>query len=261
MIKNEQYIINYKISPGKQTEFHNSYIGYLRELTLPVLQKELCKHSHPAGEYTAWIRMCFLKGAIKGNGALLLNKPYSFSIWVNRPDSQVGWIQADFDSDNMIFEEETHSRYINPLEDISKHKPVFKIVSVDVLPCEAELNERARKSAENFLKCFDKFSFPCELAAEDFPDIIFEIRYDAAEDAVSDRICSALEKWVTNYNRRSEKNGGNIIHFIQRIECGCEQENTVCIHIDFGQCSPGLILNAVKALGKSNLPVTQVIIR
>lgn len=256
----DEYIIKYDISHQQKVKFHPSYLTLIKDVSEPIVLRELKKHEHPVGEYIAWVSMCFLKSKNIANMELLLNKP-SVQIFINSSHMNIGTISFDFIADNLTYSEGWPA--VDPLEDISKLNPVFTLHDTFFLPSEAEMEKRAQKAAENFVKSFNKFRFSCELLASDYPDVIFEISFSKPLcESLINRTYTALEKWVFQYNKRKEKDGGEAVHFIQLLENKSinNKENTVYIHIDFGECDPTLLKNAVKVLDKTDLPISHIVL-
>ena len=259
----DEYIIKYDISHQQKVKFHSSYLTLLKDVSKPILLRELKKHEHPGGEYIAWVSMSFLKSKNLENSKLLLNKP-SFQIFLNSSHMNIGMISFDFTADNLTYSEGVRWPAVDPLEDISKHNPLFTLHDTFFLPSEAEMEKRARKAAENFVKSFNKFRFSCELVASDFPDVIFEISYATPLcEVLINKTYTTLENWVFQYNKRKEKDGGEAIHFIQLLvdKSIKNKENTVYIHIDFGGCDPTLLKNAVMVLDKTELPISHIVLK
>ncbi len=133
-----KYKIYFQISPTQPYPFHNSYIKYVEELVEPFLQKELKKHKYPFGEYVANVMFNF-KIINNADTALLFITSRKLNVWINcaEPNFHIGSIELDFDSDNIICKKETNDKYVNPLEDISKFNPKFKITNSHFLPSQS----------------------------------------------------------------------------------------------------------------------------
>ncbi len=254
-----KYKIYFQMSPTQPNPFHNSYIKYVEELVEPFLQKELKKHRHPFGNYVASV-MFYFKVIESSDKALILCRNHKLTVWLNFGECHMGSMEIDFDSDNMVYEKETKSQYINPLEDISKFNPKFKITDANILPSEVELEKQSQRMYENFIKSFNQFRFPCEIIAENYPDVVYEIEFE--ENGIGDKIYAVVEQWAYKYNKRREKDSEGI-HFVQCLNEDIDnmKTNAVYIHIDFGNCSPLLIKNVISALNKTELAITNIVVR
>ena len=263
---NEDYILHFK--PSEQgVKFHDSYLKALSGNFSDVIKAELKKHKHLTGEYTVIVMMCGIKNPSATDTHILLLGNRNITLYVLQMPHNVCVISytIDFFSENMVADE-ADCRYfwINPLEDILKYSSTFKISDSFIIPSEAELEEQSRRTAERFFKSFDNFRFPCRLGECDFPDVIYEVCFEAQPNSeTSKRVLSVIEKWAYNYNRRNKDSDRNI-HFVQLIEDSEEIQpsgNSVLIHIDFGNCDVLLIRNVIQQLNKSDLPIKGVIIR
>lgn len=262
----EDYILHFKPS-DQGVKFHDSYLKALSSESSGVIKAELKKHKHLTGEYTVIVMMCGIKNPSATDTHILLSGNRNITLYVLQMPHNVCVISytIDFSSENMVADE-ADSRYfwINPLEDILKYSPTFKISDSFIIPSEAEFEEQSRRTAERFFKSFDNFRFPCRLGECDFPDVIYEVCFEAQPNSeTSKRVLSVIEKWAYNYNRRNKDSDRNI-HFVQLIEDSEEIQpsgNSVLIHIDFGNCDVLLIRNVIQQLNKSDLPIKGVIIR
>lgn len=262
----EYYILHFK--PSEQgVKFHDSYLTALSSEFSGVIKAELKKHKHLTGKYAVIVMMCGIKNSLATDAHILLSGNRNITLYVLQMPHNVCVISytIDFSSENMVADA-ADCRYfwINPLEDIIKYSPTFKISDSFIIPSEAEFEKQSRRAAERFFKSFDNFRFPCRLSECDFPDVIYEVFFEAQPDSeTAEKVLSVIEKWAYNYNRRNKDNDRNI-HFVQLIEDSEEirpSGNSVLIHIDFGNCDVLLIRNVIQQLNKSDLPINGVIIR
>jgi len=104
-------------------------------------------------------------------------------------------------------------------------------------------------------------AFRVDAYCEGYPDVIFEIILNArpTQEQISTAV-SALEQFVDKYNRRHFLRP---IHYISDIDSLPDGEHPrgIYIHIDFGNCSPRALLEAVCALEKTELPIFRVALR
>ena len=263
---NKDYILHFKAS-DQGVKFHDSYLKALSNEFSGVIKAELKKHKHLTGKYTVIVMMCGIKNPSATDTHILLLGNRNITLYVLQMPHNVCVISytIDFSSENMVADE-ADSRYfwINPLEDILKYLPTFKISDSFIIPSEAEFEEQSRRTAERFFKSFDNFRFPCRLGECDFPDVIYEVCFEAQPNSeTSKRVLSVIEKWAYNYNRRNKDSDRNI-HFVQLIEDSEEiqpSSNSVLVHVDFGNCDVLLIRNVIQQLNKSDLPIKGVTIR
>lgn len=262
----EDYILHFKPSEHG-VKFHDSYLTALSSEFSGVIKAELKKHKHLTGKYAVIVMMCGIKNSSATDAHILLSGNRNITLYVLQMPHNVCVISytIDFSSENMLADE-SDCRYfwINPFEDILKYSPTFKISDSFIIPSEEEIEEQSRRTAERFFKSFDNFRFPCRLGECDFPDVIYEVCFEAQPDsATAEKVLSIIERWAYNYNRRNKDNDRNI-HFVQLIEDSEEIQpsgNSVLIHIDFGNCDVLLIRNVIQQLNKSDLPIKGVIIR
>ena len=262
----EDYILHFK--PSEQgVKFHDSYLTALSSEFSGVIKAELKKHKHLTGKYAVIVMMCGIKNSSATDAHILLSGNRNITLYVLQMPHNVCVISytIDFSSENMVADA-ADCRYfwINPLEDILKYSPTFKISDSFIISSEAEFEEQSRRAAEKFFKSFNNFRFPCRLGECDFPDVIYEVCFEAQPNSeTSKRVLSVIEKWAYNYNRRNKDNNRNI-HFVQLIEDSEEIQpsgNSVLVHVDFGNCDVLLIRNVIQQLNKSDLPIKGVIIR
>ena len=262
----EDYILHFK--PREQgVKFHDSYLTALSSEFSGVIKAELKKHKHLTGKYAIIVMMCGIKNPSATDTHILLSDDRNIILYVlQKPHNiSVASYRIDFSSENMIADE-ADSRYfwINPLEDILKYSPTFKINDSFIIPSEEEFEKQSRRAAERFFKSFDNFRFPCKIGECDFPDVIYEVLFEIQPNSeTANRVLSVIEKWAYNYNRRNKENERNI-HFVQLIEDSKEIQpsgNSVLVHVDFGNCDVLLTRNVIKQLDNSNLPIKGIIIR
>lgn len=262
----EDYILSFK--PNKQgVKFHDSYLTALSGKFSDVIKADLKKHKHLTGEYAVIVMMCGIKNPSATDTHILLlgNRNIMLHVFKKPRSMNIVSYTIDFFSENMVADG-ADSRYfwINPLENILKYSPTFNISDRFIIPSEKEFEEQSRRAAERFFKSFDNFRFPCRLGECDFPDVIYEVCFEAQPDsATAERVLSVIERWAHNYNRRNEDTDRNI-HFVQLIEDSEEIQpsgNSVLAHVDFGNCGVLLILNVIQQLNKSDLPIKEIIIR
>ena len=244
---------------------HKSYLTALENNFTEAIKSELRKHKHACGEYTAFFRVLDKKNPKTTNKHILLFLCNSISAFVTDKNGMtVIILHIDFLSDNMVEDPaDKRCKWIDVSEDISEYSPQFKIHNCYTLPSEVEFEEQSRRAAEKFIKSFNSFRFPCELSECDFPDVIYEIQLEeCADESTAENAFAVIEKWADNYNRR-KKDGDCAIHFVQRLEnkdFGADNDSLL-VHIDFGECDVLLIRNVINQLNKSELPIKRIVIR
>ena len=117
-----------------------------------------------------------------------------------------------------------------------------------------------KKSGERFIKkLHDSVNFPLVIDC-DYPDVVFEICYDCGidEKLISDTL-KVVEDCVKRYNKRHDEK----IHYVGEV-CDAvddKKSNAIYIHVDFGECDINALALIIKALGKSNLAIKEMILR
>ena len=110
--------------------------------------------------------------------------------------------------------------------------------------------------SESFMEDFD--AFEVEAYCEVYPDVIFEIILDdlPTQEQIATAV-RALEQFVIKYNKRHFLRP---IHYVSDIDSLPEGDHPrgIYVHIDFGNCSPMALVEAVKALEKTDLPIFRV---
>lgn len=253
--------------PSKQgAKFHDSYLTALDNTLSEIIKAALKKHGHLGGEYTALVTLNKINNPSTTDTHILLNKSRMINIYLTgkRQNMCVATFGIDFSSDNMAADEADSSYlWIDPTEDILKYPPKFNLRESYVLPSEEKLEEQSHRATENFLKSFNSFRFPCELRECDFPDVIYEVSFETPPNKeTTDKVLHIIEKWSDKYNRRN-KHSDRCIHIVQALDSEKipKGENSVLIHVDFGECNALLIRNVIRQLNKSDLKIKGVIIR
>ncbi len=113
--------------------------------------------------------------------------------------------------------------------------------------------------ADPIIEKLEEFdTFRVDAYCEGYPDVIFEIILDAPP--TQEQIVTAvgeLEQFVTKYNKR---------HLLKPIHCVSDIDSLpegdhprgIYVHVDFGNCSPTALIEAVEALEKTDLPIFRV---
>ena len=103
-------------------------------------------------------------------------------------------------------------------------------------------------------------SFPVDVECEGYPDVIFNIIFEMHPDqSMTEKSVSALEGYMNSYNR---KHFFRPIHYVSDIDSLPEASSifSVCIHVDFGNANPKALINAVKAISDTNLPIYRLVL-
>jgi len=104
-------------------------------------------------------------------------------------------------------------------------------------------------------------SFPVNVECEGYPDVTFNVMFKKTPDTSTvEELIYALEYYVYSYNMVHFLKP---IHYISDIDSLPDGEHPrgIYIHIDFGNCSPRALLEAVCALEKTELPIFRVALR
>lgn len=106
------------------------------------------------------------------------------------------------------------------------------------------------------LENFD--AFRVDAYCEGYPDVIFEIILDAqpTQEQIATAV-STLEQFIAKYNKRHFLRP---IHYVSDIDSLPDGDHPrgIYIHVDFGNCSPSALIEAVEALEKTKLPIFRV---
>lgn len=101
-------------------------------------------------------------------------------------------------------------------------------------------------------------AFRVDAYCEGYPDVIFEIILDAQPTREQVEIAvGALEQFAAKYNRRHFLRP---IHYVSDIDSLPEGDHPrgIYVHVDFGNCSPHALVEAVEALENTRLPIFRV---
>ena len=136
----------------------------------------------------------------------------------------------------------------------------FIVEKEGLFPSAREYEIMCKRSAERFVKRLNKsVNFPLEIAC-DYPDVIFEICYDCTPDeGLSLDTLKIFEEYVKKYNKRREDG----IHYVADVTDAVDDKKpgAVCIHVDFGECSIDALASVIRAIGKSNLPIKEMMLK
>ena len=101
-------------------------------------------------------------------------------------------------------------------------------------------------------------AFRVDAYCEGYPDVIFEIILDShpTQEQIVTAV-GALDQFVTKYNKRHFLRPIHYISDIENLPDG-DHPRGIYIHIDFGNCSPKALIEAVCELEKSGLPIFRV---
>lgn len=261
----DEFVLSFNPS-GQGVKFHRSYLTAIENQLSGAVRKELKKHKYQGGEYTVFVTMNKIKNPQETATHILLRHPQAIHMYVIKKPQNMSTMLYDIDfcSDNSIADDANNRFFwIDPTQDISGYSPSFNIYSSFTIPSETEIEEQSRRAATRFLKSFGSFRFQCELRECDYPDVIYDVRFETAPDnETADKVLAIIRKWADNYNRRN-KDSDRCIHFVQALEGEktSENNNSVLVHIDFGECDITLIRNVIHQLDKSDLPIKEVVIR
>lgn len=257
----KEYILKYKKSDGIKHCVHPSWYELCEKQTKDEVINLLKKHLYEPGEYT--LNFYAFKGHIHRKS----NQNF-FTGWITRKDEKivegvttVGPIYFDYYDDT--FEK---YNFKNEWPEIDCEKEVvnntaqFVVYGDNLMPSPKEYEIICEKSAERFIKRLHKsVNFPLEIAC-DYPDVIFEIYYDCKPDkTLKAATLKVIEDYVIKYNKRHDDgihHVANASDFIKR-----KKSNVVYIHVDFGNCDIDVLALVIRAIGKSDLPIKQMILK
>ena len=103
-------------------------------------------------------------------------------------------------------------------------------------------------------------TIPVDVECEGYPDVIFNVVLDESPDQTMIGIMvSALEDYMRQYNK---KHIFKPIHDVSDIDDLPEPSliHSVCVHMDCGNANPKLLVDAVKAIVNTGLPIKRIIL-
>ena len=257
----KEYRLQYKKNEGLNREIHPSWYEMCEKQTKQAVIDALKKHLYEPGEYTLHFSAC------KGPVCCQSSQQY-FSGWLTRKDeaivggaAPVGRVRFDYFDDTF---ETCDFKTVWPEPDCEKEllnaTARFVVVGEDFMPSPKEYAIVCEKSAERFMKRLRRsVTFPLEIAC-DYPDVIFEICYECKPDEslVADTL-KIIEDYVAKYNK-CHVDGVHCVADAADI-VKKKKSNAVYVHVDFGNCNADVLALVIKAIGKSNLPITEMALK
>ena len=113
--------------------------------------------------------------------------------------------------------------------------------------------------ADPIIEKLEKFdSFRVDVYCESYPDVIFEIILDAppTQEQIVTAV-GALDQFVAKYNKRHFLKPIHYVSDIGSLPDG-DHPRGIYIHVDFGNCSPSVLIVAVEAFKNTNLPIFRI---
>lgn len=101
-------------------------------------------------------------------------------------------------------------------------------------------------------------SFRVDAYCEGYPDVIFEIILNTVPtQAQTETAVGIFMEFFFKYNKRHFLRP---IHYVSDIDALPDGDHPrgIYIHVDFGNCSPRALIEAVRALERSDLPIFRV---
>lgn len=254
----KEYILKYKQCDTLKQNIHPSWCELCEKQTknevINILKKHLCE----PGEYTLHFYISsgpVYKHQSSAHGCLTRkdNKILEGSISVG---------SVDFDYSDDTFD---NYDFKNAWPEINCEKELLNstaqfVVARENLTSPKEYEIICERAAERFMQRLHKsVSFPLEIAC-DYPDVIFEICYDCKpEQNLIASTLKVIEDCVAKYNKRHDDG----IHYVCEVSDKIDNKkpNAVYIHIDFGDCDITALALVIKAIGKSKLPIKELILR
>ena len=257
----EEYILEYKKNDVRKCSIHKSWRELCEKQTKDKVVDILKKHLYDPGEYTLYFYT--YDGFIRKK-----NRQNFFHGWLLRKDEKapggavaIGGVSFDYFDDT--FE---NCDFVNTFPNINCEKELlnagarFTVAEDGLFPSAKEFEIMCQRSAERFVKRLHKsVNFPLEITC-DYPDVIFEICYDQKPDeGLTFDTLKFFEEYAAKYNKRHE-DGIHYVADVTDIE-NDKKTNAVCIHVDFGECSIDALASVIRAIGKSNLPIKEMVLK
>jgi len=113
--------------------------------------------------------------------------------------------------------------------------------------------------ADSIIEQLENFqAFRVDAYCEGYPDVIFEIILGVkpTQEQIATAV-NTLEQFVNKYNKRHFLRPIHYISDIENLPDG-DHPRGIYIHIDFGNCSPKALIEAVCELERSGLPIFRV---
>lgn len=260
----EEYVLNYESYEKRDAvhrSTHKSWCELCEKQTKDKVINILKKHLYEPGEYT--LDFYTYDGFIRKK-----SHQNFFQGWLTRKDENamggkvlIGGVSFDYFDD-------TFEKYdfvnewpkIDCKKELMNPNPRFIVVHDGLFPSPKEFEIMSQKSAERFIKRLHKaVDFPLEIAC-DYPDVIFEICYDRKPDeGLTLDTLKFFEEYAAKYNKRHEDG----IHYIADVTDTVDDRraDSVCVHVDFGECGIEVLASFIKAVGKSSLPIKEMTLK
>jgi hypothetical protein len=257
----KEYKLSYRKRTDSNVSIHSSWYETCERQTKEKVISILKKHQYEPGEYILYFSA--------NEGDIRRKKQQNFfNGWLTQTDDtksegmvNLGPVSFDYSDDEVkACDFAISSVKINCERELKDPKAKFIVAYEGLLPSKKEYEAICQRSYEQFINKLNKsVSFPIELLCE-YPDVIFEIHFDTdLDEELAVNTLNVFEKCVGKYNKCHEEP----IHDVLDVTDAVKETNAncVCIYIDFGNCNINALLYVIKALGKSNLPITKLILK
>lgn len=134
----------------------------------------------------------------------------------------------------------------------------FKILDLNMQPL-LYIQEPSPQSSQSILD--KQFNFPYEIIGEDYPDVIFNIKFShRVMQKHLEKLDAVLGAFVRKQQHKCGDEDEGYIHYIGETELSSEDRYTAQIHIDFGRCEPEMIWYVLNELSENIVHITKVIV-
>ncbi|MBO5797653.1 MAG: hypothetical protein J6R77_04825 [Clostridia bacterium] len=257
----DEYILNYQKSSDVQVNIHPDWYDLCKAQTEDAIIDILKKHLYEPGEYTLHVYVSTKPIYHKKNQRF-------FHGWLTLQTERtqggtypVGPIELDYWDDTFdTYDFKTNWPKIDCEQPPTNAGATLTVVSERLFPSFKEHEILNKQAAERFIKrLHNAVTFPLQIAC-DYPDVIFEVCYsDIPDGDLAAKTLAVFETYANKYNKRHEEK----IHFVDLVttEIEGQKANAVYIAVDFGDCEVSVLPLVLKAVGKSGLPITEMILR
>jgi len=257
----EQYILTYRKSSVITYEVHPSWYKLCESQTREAVIALLKKHGHAPGEYILHFYGYNDRILHKNNQNFFWGHVHQVNNLVPEGVKTVGFIHFDYYDDTFdVYDFKTCWPVIDCALEITNPTAKFSVCSDKISPSAIEFERICNTSWKRFVKTLHRsVTFPIIMECE-FPDVIFEIHFkQSPTNKQREETLKLLTDFTVNYNKRHEEGIHHVAEADDYTLIG--RENAVCIYIDFGNCNPEVLASALKCLGKSKLPIEEVILK
>ncbi|MBQ8606274.1 MAG: hypothetical protein IJ408_06005 [Clostridia bacterium] len=251
----QEYIFEYECYKSNR-EIHPSWCELCEKHTKDDVIKLMKKHLYEPGKYK--LQLYAYNGPVYEKRGQLFFMGYIE--WDN--GRMAGSVYFDYYEDTFEgYDFKTEWPLLDTSSPLTNPTARFTVPRDGLLPSPKEFEISCEKAANRFIERLNKsVSFPLEIAC-DYPDVIFEVCYDGTPDEkLAADTLKVFEDYACKYNKRRDDG----IHYVgdaSDTDIPDKRSDAVYIHVDFGDCSIEVLARVIKAVGKSDLPIKEMILK